>query len=61
MTDENRIRERAYAIWQSDGEPEDKADEIWLRAERELKHDDDANGTEAVDSTPAQITPPLAF
>ena len=33
---EQKVRERAYAIWEWEGRPEDRAEEIWLRAEREL-------------------------
>jgi hypothetical protein len=33
---EERIRERAYEIWQRAGRPEDKAVEHWLQAEAEI-------------------------
>jgi hypothetical protein len=33
---ENRIRERAYEIWQQAGRPEGKAEEQWLQAEAEI-------------------------
>jgi hypothetical protein len=33
---EQKVRERAYAIWEWEGRPEDRAEEIWLRAEQEL-------------------------
>ena len=29
---EQRIRERAYHLWEADGSPEGKADEYWHRA-----------------------------
>jgi hypothetical protein len=29
---EQRIRERAYQLWQADGAPDGKADEYWHRA-----------------------------
>lgn len=29
---EQRIREKAYQLWQEDGAPEGKADEYWHRA-----------------------------
>ena len=32
---EHRIRERAYFLWEADGQPEGRADEFWERA-REL-------------------------
>jgi hypothetical protein len=37
MTDrERRIRERAYLIWEHEGQPEGQADRHWQEAEREL-------------------------
>jgi hypothetical protein len=33
---EARIRTRAYELWQQDGSPEDKADEYWEKALRQL-------------------------
>lgn len=37
---EERIRERAYEIWERDGRPEGKAVEHWLRAEAEVAADE---------------------
>lgn len=51
---ETRIRERAYRLWQADGEPDGKADEYWQRAERQL----DAQGDTAEDgAAPAAEVP----
>jgi len=36
---EQRIRERAYELWEADGAPEGKADTYWHRA-RELVEDE---------------------
>jgi hypothetical protein len=33
---EQRIRQRAYEIWNADGRADGKADEHWLAAEREV-------------------------
>ncbi|HTH61616.1 MAG TPA: DUF2934 domain-containing protein [Paraburkholderia sp.] len=33
---EERIRQRAYRLWQDDGSPEGRADEYWSRAEAQL-------------------------
>jgi hypothetical protein len=33
---EQRVRERAYEIWERTGRPEGKADEQWLQAEAEI-------------------------
>jgi hypothetical protein len=34
---EQRIRERAYQLWQEDGAPEGRADEYWHRAQKLLE------------------------
>ena len=36
MPDEDKIRERAYAIWEEDGRPEGRQEEHWYRASTEL-------------------------
>lgn len=36
-----KIRLRAYAIWQAEGEPEGREEEFWLRAEAEFPEDTD--------------------
>ncbi len=33
---EERVRERAYEIWEREGRPADKSVEHWLRAEAEI-------------------------
>ncbi|RKU00114.1 DUF2934 domain-containing protein [Burkholderia sp. Nafp2/4-1b] len=42
---ETQIRERAYRLWQADGEPDGRADEYWQRAEQEF--DAQESGTAA--------------
>ncbi|EPE96275.1 DUF2934 domain-containing protein [Rhizobium grahamii] len=37
----DRIRNRAYEIWESEGSPADRHDEHWLQAEREILHTHD--------------------
>ena len=39
MTREERIRERAYQIWESEGRPSDRHDEHWRRAEVEIEEE----------------------
>ena len=34
--DEQRIRERAYHLWQQDGAPEGRPDEYWEKARNEI-------------------------
>jgi hypothetical protein len=35
-----RIRERAYQIWDRDGRPEGRAHEHWVQAEQEIAEED---------------------
>lgn len=44
---EERIRRRAYQLWEDDGAPEGKADEYWSRAERQIAAEYDAEGETA--------------
>lgn len=37
---EDRVRERAYALWENEGRPDGRADAIWGQAEREIDSDD---------------------
>ena len=37
---EDRIRKRAYQLWQQEGSPEGRPDDHWLQAEREIDHGD---------------------
>jgi hypothetical protein len=37
---EQRVRDRAYAIWERDGRPEGKSVEHWLQAEAEIAADE---------------------
>ncbi len=36
-----RIRLRAYSIWEAEGSPENRHEEHWLQAEREILHEFD--------------------
>ncbi|EWY39342.1 hypothetical protein N825_06460 [Skermanella stibiiresistens SB22] len=44
--DLDRIRQRAYEIWQQEGQPEGKQQEHWERAMREVTGDDARGGVE---------------
>jgi hypothetical protein len=37
---EQRIREEAFILWNSDGCPEGKADHYWYQAEKVIDHQD---------------------
>ena len=44
---DERVRQRAYDIWQREGCPEGKADEHWARAEAEITAEDQEAKTES--------------
>ena len=50
---DNDIRDRAYALWVSDGSPEGKDQEYWYRAERELSEEAGLDASEAADAIQA--------
>lgn len=45
------IRERAYRIWQEEGEPHGRHEEHWARAEQEAQEDTPAEEAPASDQT----------
>jgi Protein of unknown function (DUF2934). len=53
---QDRIRDRAYRLWDEAGQPEGREDEFWYRAERELAEEDEVDTSEAA-ADPGQ--PPL--
>lgn len=57
MSDERdaQIRDRAYRIWQSEGEPEGRDQDHWSQAERELD-DEDAAPVEPAARAPGKPT-----
>jgi hypothetical protein len=46
MMDLERIRQRAYELWQQEGQPEGKQQEHWDRAVREIAGDPNQGGAE---------------
>jgi hypothetical protein len=46
MQDEERIRERAYRIWESEGRPEGRQDAHWEQARRECEAEEVARAGE---------------
>ncbi len=48
---EQRIRERAYSLWEEEGRPEGRADEFWERARKLIEAEDDPDA-------PNMISPP---
>jgi hypothetical protein len=49
---DQRIRERAYALWQSDGSPEGRADEFWDLARRQLEAESDPDAPDMISTAP---------
>jgi hypothetical protein len=49
---ETRIRERAYALWEEDGCPEDRAEEYWERARRFIEAEDDPKAPDMAANPP---------
>lgn len=54
--DEDRIRRRAYAIWEREGRPEGRAEAHWDMAREELAQQQ--NLSETTQPNPAAIAPP---
>jgi hypothetical protein len=53
---QQKVRERAYAIWEQEGRPEGGAEQRWAQAEEELRAEDqDQAGTPGAETveTPA--------
>jgi hypothetical protein len=48
---QQRVRERAYELWERSGRPDGRADEYWWQAERELGSIDIRVTGEAQDGT----------
>jgi hypothetical protein len=44
---EQRVRERAYQIWEREGRPEGKSDECWRRAQAEIAAEESEADLEA--------------
>jgi hypothetical protein len=54
---EERIRTRAYFLWQEAGSPEGWADEFWHRARRLVLEEEDAVDRTKAESFPASDPP----
>lgn len=44
---EEKIRQRAYELWEAEGRPDGKQQEHWDRAVREINAEEEAGGIEA--------------
>lgn len=56
---QDRIRQRAHEIWESEGRPEGRDADHWSRAEEELRSQEGNDKSDEQSSEPqAQATPP---
>jgi hypothetical protein len=54
---EDRVRLRAYELWQKDGSPDGGAEYYWHRAEQDITQDEMRYDTTVEDSMPASDPP----
>ena len=45
-TIEDRVRDRAYALWEKDGRPDGRSDEYWQQARSEVEAEEAEPGNE---------------
>jgi len=59
---EDRIRERAYQIWEEEGRPEGDQEKHWRRAEAEFQNDMSDNASQRADTegTTQALDPPVS-
>ena len=55
MDRETLIRERAYALWESEGRPEGQEQDYWYRAERELADSESGFDDEVPDDRVGEV------
>lgn len=51
-TMDERIRDRAYALWEREGQPEGRAEEHWRQARSDVEAEDAGSGLESPDTLP---------
>jgi hypothetical protein len=49
--DDERVRQRAFEIWEREGRPEGRHDENWYQASRELEAEGDEGGQSPADTS----------
>jgi hypothetical protein len=52
---DERIRARAYELWESDGSPEGRADEYWEKARTLVESENAATARSSVDDKPCDV------
>ena len=56
-TMDERIRDRAYALWEQNGRPEGRAEEHWHQAQSDVQAEDVGNGLDSPDTLPHPASP----
>jgi hypothetical protein len=57
---EDRVRERAYALWEMDGRPDGRSEEYWRQARSEVEAEEAEPGNESTDDATEKRQPPPA-
>ena len=60
LTIEDRVRDRAYALWEKDGRPDGRSDEYWQQARSEVEAEEAEPGNESPDNGAEKRQPPPA-
>jgi hypothetical protein len=59
-TIEDRVRDRAYALWERDGRPDGRSDEYWQQARSEVEAEEAEPGNESPEDATEKRKPPPA-
>jgi hypothetical protein len=59
-TIEDRVRDRAYALWEKDGRPDGRSEEYWQQARSEVEAEEAEPGNESPDTGTEKRQPPPA-
>jgi Protein of unknown function (DUF2934) len=57
---EDRVRDRAYALWEKDGRPDGRSDEYWQQARSEVEAEEAEPGNESPEGAKEKRQPPSA-
>jgi hypothetical protein len=57
---EDRVRDRAYALWEKDGRPDGRSDEYWQQARSAVEAEEAEPGNESPDDAKENRQPPPA-
>lgn len=56
--EEYKVRDRAYQLWDEAGQPEDREEEFWYQAERELAEEEEVDTSR--EASVINLPPPVA-